>query len=146
MSNIHIGLDVGSTTVKVTVINESRDLVYSKYRRHYSDIRATVSSLLKHIEKHFSTCSCTIKVTGSGGLGISSWLDIPFIQEVVACSKTVERLIPRTDVAIELGGEDAKITYFEESSIDQRMNGTCAAAPELLSTRCLPCCKPMRKG
>jgi len=126
MSKIHIGLDVGSTTVKVVVLNDSLDLVYSKYKRHYSDIRATVASLLKHIDKHFASYEATIKVTGSGGISISNWLDIPFIQEVVASSKTVERLIPHTDVAIELGGEDAKITYFEGTSIDQRMNGTCA--------------------
>lgn len=126
MSHIHIGLDVGSTTVKVVVLDDSKEMLYSKYTRHYSDIRATVSKLLKSIEKHFMNHSCTIKVTGSGGLGISKWLNIPFIQEVVACSKTVERLIPETDVAIELGGEDAKITYFENASIDQRMNGTCA--------------------
>ena len=65
-------------------------------------------------------------VTGSGGLSVSKWLDIPFIQEVVASAKAVEEVIPRTDVAIELGGEDAKITYFEKPSVDQRMNGTCA--------------------
>ncbi len=126
MSRIHIGLDVGSTTVKVTVLNESLDLIYSKYRRHFSDIRKTVADIIRHIDKHFGASDATIKVTGSGGLGISDWLEIPFIQEVVASSKTVEKLIPRTDVAIELGGEDAKITYFEGSSIDQRMNGTCA--------------------
>lgn len=126
MSQIHVGLDVGSTTVKVVVLNTQLELVYSKYERHFSDIRKTVSLLLEGIVKHFPGYSCTIKVTGSGGLGISTWLDIPFIQEVVACSKTVQRSIPKTDVAIELGGEDAKITYFENNSIDQRMNGTCA--------------------
>ncbi len=126
MGKIHIGLDVGSTTVKVVVLDDNLDIIYSKYKRHYSDIRATVSNILKHINKHFASRNGTIKVTGSGGLGISKWLKISFIQEVVACSKTVERLIPRTDVAIELGGEDAKITYFDGTSIDQRMNGTCA--------------------
>jgi len=126
MSHIHIGLDVGSTTVKVVVLNTHLELVYSKYERHFSDIRKTVLQLLEGIVRHYPGFSCTIKVTGSGGLGIATWLEIPFIQEVVACSKTVQRLISRTDVAIELGGEDAKITYFEGNSIDQRMNGTCA--------------------
>ncbi len=126
MSKIHIGLDVGSTTVKTVVLDETLGLIYSKYKRHYSDIRATVTQLIERIHHHFPDAECTIKVTGSGGLGISKWLDIPFIQEVVACSKTVEKVIPKTDVAIELGGEDAKITYFEGASIDQRMNGTCA--------------------
>ncbi len=126
MNKIHIGLDVGSTTVKAVILNEELELMYSKYKRHYSDIRATVYGLLQSIQRHFPGDECTIKVTGSGGLGISKWLSIPFIQEVVACSKTIERIIPKTDVAIELGGEDAKITYFENGSIDQRMNGTCA--------------------
>jgi predicted CoA-substrate-specific enzyme activase len=126
MSYIHIGLDVGSTTVKVVVLNTELELVYSKYERHFSDIRKTVLQLLESILKHYSGYRCSIKVTGSGGLGIATWLEIPFIQEVVACSKTVRRIIPKTDVAIELGGEDAKITYFDGNSIDQRMNGTCA--------------------
>lgn len=126
MSTIHIGLDVGSTTVKIVVIDDEEQLIYSKYLRHYSDIRATVMALIHKVQKHFKNNDCTIKVTGSGGLSISKWLDIPFIQEVVACSKAVTKKIPETDVALELGGEDAKITYFEGSSIDQRMNGTCA--------------------
>jgi predicted CoA-substrate-specific enzyme activase len=127
MNNIvHIGLDVGSTTVKIVVISSEGKLLYSKYKRHFSDIRTTVSNLIDRTYKHFKDSYITIMVTGSGGLGISKWLDIPFIQEVIACAKTVKEVIPKTDVAIELGGEDAKITYFEESSIDQRMNGTCA--------------------
>ncbi|MBN2221480.1 MAG: 2-hydroxyglutaryl-CoA dehydratase, partial [Vallitaleaceae bacterium] len=126
MERLHVGLDVGSTTVKVVVFDQNFVMLYSKYKRHYSDIRATVSGIIKSIDKRYPKYPITIKVTGSGGLGISKWLHIPFIQEVVASSKTVERLLPRTDVAIELGGEDAKITYFEAGSIDQRMNGTCA--------------------
>ncbi|WP_242950638.1 2-hydroxyacyl-CoA dehydratase [Clostridium grantii] len=123
---IHLGLDVGSTTVKIVVINKEQELLYSRYERHYSDIRDTVSTLIKDAYKQFEDSNITIMVTGSGGLSISKWLDVPFIQEVIACAKTIEEIIPRTDVAIELGGEDAKITYFEGSSIDQRMNGICA--------------------
>lgn len=123
---MHVGLDVGSTTVKVVVLDQNGDLLYSKYRRHFSDIRSTISSLLKKTYSHFPEYDITIMVTGSGGLSVSKWLDISFIQEVVACTNTVEKEISRTDVAIELGGEDAKITYFESGSIDQRMNGTCA--------------------
>ncbi|NDL67977.1 2-hydroxyacyl-CoA dehydratase [Anaerotalea alkaliphila] len=127
MKNIkRIGLDVGSTTVKIVVTNEEGNLLYSKYQRHYADIRQTVSQLINKAYQQFGDIPVTVMATGSGGLGISRWLEIPFIQEVVACAKTVERKIPRTDVAIELGGEDAKITYFEGPSIDQRMNGTCA--------------------
>lgn len=123
---LHIGLDVGSTTVKVVVLNGHGDILYSKYKRHFSDIRSTVSEILENAHKQYPEHRITIMATGSGGLSVSKWLDIGFVQEVIACSKTVTKLIPRTDVAIELGGEDAKITYFEKNSIDQRMNGTCA--------------------
>lgn len=123
---VHVGLDVGSTTVKIAVLSEDGELLYSKYKRHYSDIRSTVIQNMNKAYKHFSDYNITIMATGSGGLAVSRWLDIPFIQEVVACTKTVEKEIPKTDVAIELGGEDAKITYFENATIDQRMNGTCA--------------------
>ncbi|WP_105614420.1 2-hydroxyacyl-CoA dehydratase [Vallitalea okinawensis] len=122
---IHVGLDVGSTTVKLVVLDHYGELLYSKYKRHYSDIKLTVQSVLNKAFKHFEDYAITIKVTGSGGLGVSKWLEIPFIQEVIACTIAVEKVAPKTDVAIELGGEDAKITYFE-GSIDQRMNGTCA--------------------
>ena len=122
---INIGLDVGSTTVKIVVLNEKRQLLYSKYQRHYSDIRSTILELINKTYSHFKEFQVTITVTGSGGLSVSKWLNIPFVQEVIAATTTVENFIPETDVVIELGGEDAKITYFE-GSIDQRMNGTCA--------------------
>ena len=118
-----IGLDVGSTTIKLAILDDNNKLIYSSYQRHYSDIKKTlVEVLLKIIKKHevFS-----IMVTGSGGIAVSKWLDIPFIQEVVAGVKAIETLIPACDVAIELGGEDAKITYFK-GGLEQRMNGTCA--------------------
>lgn len=123
---VKIGLDIGSTTVKMVVLSEDNDMLYSKYRRHYSDIRSTIVEIIKGAYKQYKEYDITILATGSGGLSVSNWLNIGFIQEVVASAKTVEKLIPRTDVAIELGGEDAKITYFESGSIDQRMNGTCA--------------------
>jgi len=121
---LNIGLDVGSTTIKLVVIDKYRT-VYSKYQRHFSDIKKTLIDLIDGAYKKFSEAEITIVVTGSGGLAVSKWLNIPFIQEVVACTNTVEKLIPETDVAIELGGEDAKITYFK-GGIEQRMNGTCA--------------------
>lgn len=123
---VHIGVDVGSTTVKIVVMDKKGTLLHSKYERHYSDIRETVLAIINEAYELFPEADATIMATGSGGLSVSKWLGIPFIQEVIACAKTVEKLIPITDVAIELGGEDAKITYFEKSSIDQRMNGTCA--------------------
>lgn len=123
---LHIGIDVGSTTVKIVVLNRMGSLLYYKYERHYADIRETVLSIIKETYTQFPDSKITITVTGSGGLSVSKWLDIPFVQEVIACAKTIKDKIPVTDVAIELGGEDAKITYFEQASIDQRMNGTCA--------------------
>ncbi len=123
---VRLGLDVGSTTVKMVVLNGHNEMLYSKYKRHYSDIKTTIIEMIIGAYKHYKESDITVLVTGSGGLSVSKWLQIGFIQEVVASAKTIEYLIPRTDVAIELGGEDAKITYFESGSIDQRMNGTCA--------------------
>ncbi|TYQ12901.1 UNVERIFIED_CONTAM: putative CoA-substrate-specific enzyme activase [Acetivibrio alkalicellulosi] len=122
---LHVGLDVGSTTVKLVVLDKSDEILFSKYQRHFSDIRKTIFELLKDACDIFTNEDLTIMVTGSGGISVSDWLDISFIQEVIASTKAIERFIPHVDVVIELGGEDAKITYFE-GSIEQRMNGTCA--------------------
>jgi len=126
MKHYRIGLDVGSTTIKVVILDEQDELVFSEYRRHLSNIREMMAELLNEVyEKIGEGVMAHISVTGSGGLLVAKWLDIPFIQEVVAGTLAVENRIPRTDCAIELGGEDAKITFFEEN-IEQRMNGTCA--------------------
>lgn len=118
-----IGLDIGSTTIKTAVLDETDKLVYSSYERHNSDVRATLYNVLKKLLKSYD--EFTITVTGSGGIAVSEWLDIPFVQEVIAGVEAIKRIIPETDVAIELGGEDAKITYLN-GSLEQRMNGTCA--------------------
>ncbi|MBO1266234.1 2-hydroxyacyl-CoA dehydratase [Proteiniclasticum sp. SCR006] len=125
LDKIYLGLDVGSTTVKAVVVNKNRKIIYSTYERHFSDIRSTVVSVMKKIHDSFGNREIHVAVTGSGGLSVASWLDIRFIQEVIASTRAVETFIPETEVAIELGGEDAKITYFD-GSIEQRMNGTCA--------------------
>ena len=130
-SLIRFGIDVGSTTVKVVVLNADGTVFFSKYQRHRADIRSAIIAVCEQaiaaVEKAFgSGVSFSIVVTGSGGLAVSKWLDIPFVQEVAASTTAVKKLIPQTDVVIELGGEDAKITYFENSNIEQRMNGTCA--------------------
>ncbi|MBU3215964.1 2-hydroxyacyl-CoA dehydratase [Clostridium estertheticum] len=126
MRNIlHVGLDVGSTTVKIVVLDEQEKTIYSKYQRHFSDIKSTIAELLNEAYNNFSEADITIVVTGSGGLALAKWLNIPFIQEVIASTYAIEKIIPRTNVAIELGGEDAKIIYFD-GGIDQRMNGSCA--------------------
>lgn len=123
---LHVGLDVGSTTVKIVVLDVENKIIYSQYRRHYSDIKSTIVEIIKGASQKFPTEVITIKVTGSGGLSVSKFLGIDFVQEVIASTKTIEKTIPDTDVAIELGGEDAKITFFEDGTVDQRMNGTCA--------------------
>jgi predicted CoA-substrate-specific enzyme activase len=120
-----MGLDIGSTTVKLVILSERYQLIYDRYERHYSDIRTTVFRLLKDACVRFSGASVSVMVTGSGGIAVSEWLGLPFIQEVVAGTEAVEQFIPATDVAVELGGEDAKITFFR-GGIDQRMNGSCA--------------------
>ena len=125
MINYKVGVDVGSTTVKLAVLDDNNKLIYSKYERHFSDIRSTIISLINKSYETLGDISCTICITGSGGLSVSKWLNLSFVQEVISCSKTVEEIIPQTDVVIELGGEDAKITYFK-GGIEQRMNGSCA--------------------
>lgn len=121
----NVGLDVGSTTIKLVVLDQNDEIIFSKYQRHYSDIRSTIFELLNETCEKFKSEYITIMVTGSGGMSVSQWLEISFIQEVVASTRAIQRFIPQTDVVIELGGEDAKIIFFE-GSIEQRMNGTCA--------------------
>lgn len=123
--NFRVGLDVGSTTVKIVVLDKYNTILFSKYQRHYSDIRKTIFELMDETCDRFYQEDCNIMITGSGGLLVSQWLDLDFIQEVIAGSEAIQSLIPETDVAIELGGEDAKITYFK-GGLEQRMNGTCA--------------------
>lgn len=122
---LHIGVDVGSTTVKVAVLNHRGELIFSKYQRHLSEVKGTVEALLMETYLKFKHKEITVTMTGSGGISIAQHLGIPFVQEVIASTKAIQRLYPQTDVAIELGGEDAKITYFKDG-LDQRMNGTCA--------------------
>ncbi|MFV0395595.1 MAG: acyl-CoA dehydratase activase-related protein [Coprobacillaceae bacterium] len=121
----YMGIDVGSTTVKIYITDMQDNCIYSKYERHFSDIQLAIKKLLNDAKETLGNIEVKTVMTGSGGLSLSQYLDIPFVQEVIACTKTVETIIPECDVAIELGGEDAKITYFE-SSLEQRMNGTCA--------------------
>ncbi len=120
-----MGLDVGSTTVKLVVLNSSFEIIYGSYKRHFSDIRKTIREVFMEAYKRFKNESVTIMVTGSGGISVKEWMEISFIQEVIASTKSIRALIPDTDVAIELGGEDAKITYLS-GSLEQRMNSICA--------------------
>ena len=122
---LHVGLDVGSTTVKIIVMNENLETIYTDYQRHFSDTKNTVCNVLEELLKMYPDNEFTVALTGSGAISVSKFLDLPFIQEVVSCKRAVEKYIPQTDVVIELGGEDAKIIYFDKF-IEQRMNGTCA--------------------
>ena len=128
--DVRLGLDVGSTTVKVAALANDT-VLFSKYERHRADIRNTIVSVVGEAlalirEKISPDAVISAVVTGSGGLAVSQWLGIPFVQEVTSATLAAKKLIPQTDVIIELGGEDAKITYFDGSNIEQRMNGTCA--------------------
>ena len=125
LPNLHLGVDVGSTTVKAAVLNNENEIVFAVYKRHHADVRATVLEVLKEAAQELPDQEITVAITGSGGLLLSQWLGIEFVQEVIASKTAVETFIPETDVAIELGGEDAKIIYFD-NGIEQRMNGTCA--------------------
>ena len=122
---LHVGLDVGSTTVKIVVMNQNLETIYANYTRHYSDTQHTVCKVLDDLVLKFKDSQFTIALTGSGAMSAANFLDVPFVQEVVSCKRAVEKYIPKTNVVIELGGEDAKIIYFGKS-IEQRMNGTCA--------------------
>ena len=122
---LHVGLDVGSTTVKIIVMNDSQETIYKNYKRHFSDTKNTVCNVLEELCEKYPQNKFTIALTGSGAISAAKSLGVGFIQEVVACKRSVEKYIPQTDVVIELGGEDAKIIYFG-TSIEQRMNGTCA--------------------
>ncbi len=132
MKPIRMGIDVGSTTVKVVALGDNDEILFGAYERHRADIRNTIIVVVNKCFDKLSEIfhakeqqTVSVKVTGSGGLSVSQWLGIPFIQEVVAATTSVRKLIPKTDVVIELGGEDAKITYFK-GGVEQRMNGTCA--------------------
>ena len=120
-----LGIDIGSTTVKLVLLDRNNKIVFSRYERHMSNVFEKVSELMLQLYDTFKDIQTTISITGSGGLSLSTLLKLPFEQEVIACSTAVEALIPETDVAIELGGEDAKITFYGPT-IEQRMNGTCA--------------------
>ncbi len=122
---LHVGLDVGSTTVKIVVMDKDKNTIYQDYQRHFSDTKNTVCKVLENLLIRFPLASFTLALTGSGAMSAAKFLGVNFIQEVVSCKRAVEKYIPKTDVVIELGGEDAKIIYFDQS-IEQRMNGTCA--------------------
>ena len=130
---LRVGLDIGSTTVKAVVLDQSdslKDTLFSDYRRHHANVRATVAGLLADIHKKLVELGrgdepIRLSITGSGGLALADNLHVPFIQEVIAETEAIDKEYPQADVIIELGGEDAKITYLKPTP-EQRMNGSCA--------------------
>ena len=121
-----LGIDIGSTTVKIAILDENDTLVFSDYERHFANIQETLADLLQKAEDQLGELTLCPVITGSGGLTLANHLEVPFVQEVIAVSTSLQKLAPKTDVAIELGGEDAKIIYFENGNVEQRMNGICA--------------------
>ena len=125
--NLHtLGIDIGSTTVKIAILNDENEVLFSDYERHFANIQETLSDLLGRALYKLGPIQVSPVITGSGGLTLAKHLGVPFVQEVIAVSTALQDYAPQTDVAIELGGEDAKIIYFEGGNVEQRMNGVCA--------------------
>ncbi|WP_298048552.1 acyl-CoA dehydratase activase-related protein [uncultured Bifidobacterium sp.] len=130
---LRVGLDIGSTTVKAVVLDQTDALdgvLFSDYRRHHANVRATVAGLLEDIHGELESRGrgdepIRLAITGSGGLALADNLHVPFVQEVIAETRAIDQEYPQADVIIELGGEDAKITYLKPTP-EQRMNGSCA--------------------
>ena len=130
---LRVGLDIGSTTVKAVVLDQTDALdgvLFSDYRRHHANVRATVAGLLEDIHKELVARDrgdepIRLAITGSGGLALADNLHVPFVQEVISETRAIDQEYPQADVIIELGGEDAKITYLKPTP-EQRMNGSCA--------------------
>ena len=120
-----LGIDVGSTTVKTVIADENKNIIYSKYERHFSKVRETVIEQLELINKEYSNADFRLCITGSAGLGIATAASLPFVQEVHSAFIAVKQTYPDADAVIELGGEDAKIIFLT-GGVEQRMNGSCA--------------------
>ncbi|KNY28102.1 2-hydroxyacyl-CoA dehydratase [Pseudobacteroides cellulosolvens] len=122
----NLGIDIGSTTVKIAILDDKKQILFSDYMRHFANIKESLCELINKAHKKLGDIKIAAMITGSGGLSLSNHLGVPFTQEVIAVSTALSTFAPKTDVAIELGGEDAKIIYFEGGNVEQRMNGICA--------------------
>ena len=123
--NYSLGIDVGSTTVKTVITDTAKNIIYSRYQRHFSKVKETVTEQLELIHEEYPHDSFTVCITGSAGLGLANSANLPFVQEVHAAFLAVKEKAPDADAVIELGGEDAKIIFLT-GGIEQRMNGSCA--------------------
>ena len=125
MGKYRAGIDIGSTTVKLVLLNKENKIIYGKYRRHGANTQGALAELLKEAKESVGECELQTKITGSGSINLAKALGVEFVQEVVAVATALKTTAPQTDVAIELGGEDAKIIYFT-GGLEERMNGVCA--------------------
>ena len=125
MHTYQAGIDIGSTTVKLVILDEQKNILFGQYRRHCAKIQSSLTELLQEAMELLGDCAVQVKITGSGSMELGRQLGIDFTQEVVAVATALQHTAPQTDVAIELGGEDAKIIYFK-GGLDERMNGVCA--------------------
>mgnify|MGYP002616255557 CR=1 FL=1 len=125
MQRYRAGIDIGSTTVKLVLLDASGQILFGKYRRHQAHTQETLAELLSEARETVGECMLRIRITGSGSINLGKALGIEFVQEVVAVATALQQTAPQTDVAIELGGEDAKIVYLSDG-LEQRMNATCA--------------------
>ncbi len=125
MNQYHAGIDIGSTTVKLVVLDDNNKIIFGEYKRHRAHTQETLAELLKQAKEELGNCLLKTRITGSGSISLGKAMNIDFIQEVVAVATALQSVAPQTDVAIELGGEDAKIIYFR-GGLEERMNGVCA--------------------
>ena len=125
MEEYLLGIDIGSTTVKFTIIDNANNIVYNSYERHYSQVKKAVLEQIQKIKNQYENILFHVSITGSAGMGLASKTNIGFVQEVQASYLAVKKYYPQTDAVIELGGEDAKIIFIS-GGLEQRMNGTCA--------------------
>ena len=125
MNVYRAGIDIGSTTIKLVVLDDNNNIIFGKYRRHCAQIQPAMQELLAEAKAELGDFRLRLKITGSGSINLGKALNIAFVQEVAAVASALEYLAPQTDVAIELGGEDAKIIYFT-GGLEERMNGVCA--------------------
>ena len=125
MNTYRAGIDIGSTTVKLVLLDENGKILFGQYRRHCAHTQQTLRQLLAEAREQVGSCLLQVKITGSGSINLGKAMGIGFVQEVVAVASALQAVAPQTDVAIELGGEDAKIIYFR-GGLEERMNGVCA--------------------
>ena len=122
---MRIGIDIGSTTVKVVLLDDQDRIVFKTYERHMSKVREKTAETLRRLEPQLAGTQVQVAVTGSAGLGVAKAANLEFVQEVFATAGAVEKFLPDTDVVVELGGEDAKIIFLT-GGLEERMNGSCA--------------------